>query len=64
MEFNFPNWLVNSPTYYLLVIGLDEKYIYTNPFFNHTFKHLSKDFNGVKLENIIFMDDFDVCNDA
>ncbi len=63
-EFNFPNWLVYSPTYYLVVIDFNGKYSYVNPYFKHKFRHISDDFYGVELERTISMDDFDVCNEA
>lgn len=63
-EFNFPNWLVYSPTYYVVVIDFNGKYAYVNPYFKHTFRHISEDFYGVELEKTILMDDFDVCNEA
>lgn len=62
--YNFPSWMVDSPTYYLVVIGIDSKYTYTNPRFNSRFKHISKDFIGVDFKSTINMDDFEACLNA
>lgn len=62
--YNFPSWMVNSPTYYLVVIGIDSKYTYTNPRFNNRFKHISSNFVGVDFKSTINMEDFDACLSA
>lgn len=64
MEFHFPNWLVYSPTYYLVVIDFNGKYSYTNPFFRHKFSHISNDFKDVDLAKTIHLEDFEACNVA
>lgn len=63
-EFNFPSWLVHSPTYYLVVIDFNGKYSYTNPYFNHKFRHIATDFIGVDLKNTINLEDYDACEQA
>lgn len=63
-NYSIPDWLVNSPTYYVVVIGLDSKYLYTNNMFNSKFKHISHDFIGVDFKTTIIMDDFEACERA
>lgn len=63
-NYQFPKWLVDSPTYYVVVIGLDSKYQYTNDMFNSRFKHISDDFIGVDFKSTIIMDDYDSCLSA
>ncbi len=63
-SFQFPKWLVNSPTYYVVVIGLDSNYLYTNGVFNSKFKHITTDFIGVDFKSTILMDDYEACNIA
>lgn len=63
-KYQFPSWLIDSPTYYVVVIGIDSKYIYTNPRFNKRFKHIADDFTGVDFKSTINMDDFDACLSA
>ena len=63
-NFDFPSWLVYSPTYYLVVIDLQGNYSYVNPYFKYKFKHISDDFIGVDLKTTINMDDYQACEDA
>lgn len=60
-NYQFPTWLIDSPTYYVVVIGIDSKYTYTNPRFNIRFRHIANDFIGVDFKSTINMDDFDAC---
>lgn len=63
-NFNFPSWLIHSPTYYLVVIDFNGKYSYANPYFRYKFSHISKDFVGVELKLTINMEDFPACEEA
>jgi PAS domain S-box-containing protein len=63
-NYNLPKWLVNSPTYYVVVIGLDSKYLFTNDLFNLKFKHISEDFKNVDFRETIIMDDYEICLNA
>lgn len=63
-KYQFPTWLIDSPTYYVVVIGIDSKYYYTNPRFNKRFKHIADDFLGVDFKSTINMDDFEACLSA
>ncbi len=63
-NYSFPEWLVNSPTYYLVVIGFDSKYLYSNSVFNNRFKHISDEFIGIDFKTTIVMEDYPSCEVA
>lgn len=63
-SYQLPKWLNNSPSYYIVVIGLDSNYLFTNDLFNKKFKHISEDFIGVDFKTTIVMEDYPACEKA
>ena len=63
-KFNIPEWLLNSPTYYVVVIGMNSKYLYANECFINKFNFLSDDLTSINVIDTIYHGDYVTCESA
>ena len=62
--YGFPQWLVHSKTYSLLVIDMDGHYAFVNDCFQKRFSFLSDNFIGEHISGSVHPDDMKKCNVA
>ncbi len=60
----FPEQLLNSLIFSVVVTDLGGRFKYVNPLFQYKFSHLSTDFSQLNFAQTVYADDVKLCNDA
>lgn len=60
----FPDWLIRSAVYSVVVIDLEGKYLFVNDCFAKRFSFIRNDFIGTGFEDTVHPEDIQKCNSA
>ena len=60
----FPEQLLNSLIFSVVVTDLGGRFRYVNPLFQYKFAHLTTDFSLLNFAQTVYADDVKLCNDA